>query len=253
MIKAAYAVWNVAFLNEKDSIQVATTTCQTRTNFHTRESWWAEQMKQAKTMIQQTTPYSWAKAAHVLELTNPHLYYFITGANNCQVLKKIELPLTLEKLSLLPSPAHGPDGTFRIQISFTVHFGRQEHQHKTDAWKLMEPHIQHIYPAVRIMAESYMELPDLNCTRSDVRTYIHRARRRFEENWKNTFFLLPLTKLHPFKTTSTSNTPPTSSADSSKDSFTQISPVPKKEINSTKSSSESDDEDDSDKLAIVFS
>jgi hypothetical protein len=33
----------------------------------------------------------------------------------------------------------------------------------------------------------------------------------------------------------------------------QISPLPKKEINSTKSSSESDDEDDSDKSAIVFS
>jgi hypothetical protein len=98
-----------------------------------------------------------------------------------------------------------------------------------------------------------MELPDLNCTRSDVRAYIHLARRPFEENCKNTFFLLPLTKLHPFKTTSTSNTPPTSSADSSKDSFTQISPVPKKEINSTKSASESDDENDSDKLAIVFS
>jgi hypothetical protein len=61
MIKAAYAVLNVAFLNETDYIQVATTTCQTRTNFHTRESWWAEQMKQARTMIQQTTPYSWAK------------------------------------------------------------------------------------------------------------------------------------------------------------------------------------------------
>jgi hypothetical protein len=45
MIKAAYAVRNVAFLNETDSIQVATTTCQTRTNFHTIESWWAEQMK----------------------------------------------------------------------------------------------------------------------------------------------------------------------------------------------------------------
>jgi hypothetical protein len=53
MIKAAYTVRNVAFLNETDSIQVATTTCQTRTNFHTRESWLAEQMKQAKTMIQQ--------------------------------------------------------------------------------------------------------------------------------------------------------------------------------------------------------
>ena len=253
MIKAAYAVRNVAFLNKTDSIQVATTTCQTRTNFHTRESWWAEQLKQAKTMIQQTTPYSWAKAVHVWELTNPHLYYFITGAHNCQVLKKIDLPQTTEKLSLLLSPAHGPDGTFRIRISFTVHFGRQEHQHKADAWKLIEPHIQHIYPAARIMAESYMQLPDLNCTRSDVRTYIHQARRRFEENCKNTFFLLPLTKLHPFKTTSTYNTPPTSSADSSKDSFTQISPVPKKEINSTKSSSESDDEDDSDKSAIVFS
>ena len=36
-IKAAYAVRNVAFQNETDSIQVATTTCQTRTNFHTRE------------------------------------------------------------------------------------------------------------------------------------------------------------------------------------------------------------------------
>ena len=83
MIKAAYAVRNVTFLNKTDSIQVATTTCQTRTNFHTRESWWAEQLKQAKTMIQQTTPYSWAKAAHVLELTNLHLYYFITGAHNC--------------------------------------------------------------------------------------------------------------------------------------------------------------------------
>ena len=47
MIKAAYAVRNVAFLNKTDSIQVATTT-----NFLTRESWWAEQMKQAKTMIQ---------------------------------------------------------------------------------------------------------------------------------------------------------------------------------------------------------
>ena len=98
-IKAAYAVRNVAFQNETDSIQVATTTCQARTNFHTRESWWAEQLKQAKKMIQQTTPYSWANAAHVLELTNPHLYYFITGAHNCQVLKKIELPLTPEKLS----------------------------------------------------------------------------------------------------------------------------------------------------------
>jgi hypothetical protein len=101
------------------------------------------------------------------------LYYFITVAHNCQVLKKIELPLTPEKLSLLPSPAHWSDGTFRIRMRFTVHFGRQEHQHKTDAWKIMEPHIQHIYLAARIMAESYMELPDLNCTRSDVRTYIH--------------------------------------------------------------------------------
>jgi hypothetical protein len=98
-----------------------------------------------------------------------------------------------------------------------------------------------------------MELPDLNCTRSDVKAYIHQARRRFEENCKNTFFLLPLTKLHPFKATSMSNTPLTSSADSSKDSFTQISPAPKKEINSTKSSSESDHEDESDKSAIVFS
>ncbi len=98
-----------------------------------------------------------------------------------------------------------------------------------------------------------MELPDLNCTRSDIRTYIHQARRQFEENCKHTFFLLPLMKLHPFKATSTSNTPPTSSGDSSKDSFPQISPVPKKEIISTKSPSESDDEDDSDKLAIVFS
>jgi hypothetical protein len=141
MIKAAYAVRNVAFQNKTDSIQVATTTFQTRTNFHTRESWWAEQLKQAKTMIQQTTPYSWAKAAHVLELTNPHLYYFITGAHNCQVLKKIDLPLTPERLSLLPTPAHGPNGNFRIRISFTVDFGRQEHQHKTEAWKLVEPHI----------------------------------------------------------------------------------------------------------------
>jgi hypothetical protein len=254
MIKAAYAVRNVAFLNETDSIQVATTTCQTCTNFHTRESWWAEQLKQAKTVIHQTTPYCWAKAAHVLELTNPHLYYFTNGAHNCQVLKKIDLPLTPEKLSLLPTPAHGPNGMYRIRISFTVHFGRQEHQHKTEAWKLMEPHIQHIYPAARIMAESYMELPDLNCTRSDVRTYIHQARRRFEENCKNTFFLLPLTKLHPFKATSTSITPPTSSADSSKDSITQISPVPHKAINSTKSASESDDdENESDKSVIVFS
>ncbi len=124
-IKAAYAVRNVAFQNETDSIQVATTTCQARTNFHTRESWWAEQLKQAKMMIQQTTPYSWANAAHVMELTNPHLYYFITGAHNCQVLKKIDLPLTPERLSLLPTPAHGPDGNFRIWISFTVNFGRK--------------------------------------------------------------------------------------------------------------------------------
>jgi hypothetical protein len=227
---------------------------QTRTNFHTRDSWWAEQLKQAKKMILQTTPYSWAKAANVLELTNPHLYYFITGAHNCQVLKKIKLPLTPERLSLLPTPANGPDGNFRIRISFTVNFGRQEYQHKTEAWKLVEPHIQHIYPAARIMAESYMELPDLNCTRSDVRTYIHQARRRFEENCKNTFFLLPLTKLHPFRATSTSNTPPTSSADLSKDSFTQISPVPSKAIKTTKSASEStDDENESDKSVIVFS
>jgi hypothetical protein len=99
-----------------------------------------------------------------------------------------------------------------------------------------------------------MELPDLNCTRSDVRTYIHQARRRFEENCKNTFFLLPLTKLHPFRAASTSNTPPTSSADSSKDSFTQISPVPNKTIKSTKSTSEStDDENDSDKSVMIFS
>ncbi len=99
-----------------------------------------------------------------------------------------------------------------------------------------------------------MELPDLNCTRSDVRTYIHQARRRFEENCKNTFFLLPLTKLHPFSATSRSNTPPTSSADSSKDSFTQISPTQNKEIKSMKSNSESDDdEDESDKSVIVFS
>jgi hypothetical protein len=120
----------------------------------------------------------------------------------------------------------------------------------------MEPHIQHIYPAARIMAESYMELPDLNCTRSDVRAYIHQARRRFEENCKNTFFLLPLTKMHLFKPTAiTPNTPPTSSsANSLKDLFTQISPVPKKEIKSTKSASESDDdENDSDKSEIVFS
>jgi hypothetical protein len=165
-IKATYAVWNVAFFNEMDSIQVATTTCQARTNFHTRESWWAEQMKQAKKMIQQTTPYSWAKAANVLELTNPHLNYFITGAHNCQVRKKIDLPLTPEKLSLLLSPAHGPDRTFRIRISFTVHFGNPEHKHKADALKTMEPHIQHIYPAARIMAESYMELPGLKLPRT---------------------------------------------------------------------------------------
>jgi hypothetical protein len=111
MIKAAYAVRNVTFQNETDSIQVATTTCHTRTNFHTRESWWAEQLKQAKKMIQQTTPYNWANAAHVLELTNPHLYYFITGAHNSQVLKKIDLPMTPERLSLLPTSAHGPDQT----------------------------------------------------------------------------------------------------------------------------------------------
>ncbi len=91
------------------------------------------------------------------------MYYFITGAHNCQVLKKIDLPLTPEKLSLLPSPAHGPDGNFRIQISFTVNIGSPQHKHKIDAWKLMEPHIQHIYPAARLKAESYMELPDLNC------------------------------------------------------------------------------------------
>ncbi len=98
-----------------------------------------------------------------------------------------------------------------------------------------------------------MELPDLNCTRLDVRTYIHQARRRFEENCKNTSFLHPLTKLHPFRATSTSNTPPTSSADSSKDSFTQISPVPNKEINSTKTASDSDDNNESKKSVIVFS
>jgi hypothetical protein len=51
-----------------------------------------------------------------------------------------------------------------------------------------------------------------------------------------------------------SNTPPTSSADSSKDSFTQISPVQNKEIKSTKPASEStDDENESDKSVIVFS
>ena len=38
MIKAAYAVRNVTFLNKTDSIQVATMTCQARTNFHTRET-----------------------------------------------------------------------------------------------------------------------------------------------------------------------------------------------------------------------
>ena len=252
MIKAAYAVRNVAFVNEMYSIQVATTTCQTRVNFHTRESWWAEQLKQAKKMIQQTTPYSWAQAAHVMEITNPHMYYFITGAHNCQVLKKIDVPLTPEKLSLLPSPAHGPDGNFRIRISFTVNFGRQEHPRQNDAWKMMEPHIQQIYPAARIMAESYMEIPDLNCTNSNVRAYIHQARRCFEENCKSTFFHLPLTKMKPFQPITT--TPPTSSADSSKDSFTQISPVPKNKRSSTKSASESeDDETESDKSAIAFS
>ncbi len=68
----------------------------------------------------------------------------------------------------------------------------------------------------------------------------------------HSFFSLWQNCIH-LKQFSRSNTPPTSSADSSKDSFTQISPGSKKEINSTKSSSESDDEDDSHKLAIVFS
>jgi hypothetical protein len=63
-----------------------------------------------------------------------------------------------------------------------------------------------------------------------------------------------LAKLHPFKPTiNISDTPPTSSANSSKDSITQISLVPKKEINSTKSASESDDDDESHKSAIIFS
>jgi hypothetical protein len=255
MIKAAYAVRNVAFVNKTDSIQVATTTCQTRVNFHTRESWWAEQLKQAKKMIQQTTPYSWAQAAHVMELTNPHMYYFITGAHNCQVLKKIDLPLTPEKLSLLPSPAHGPDGNFRIRISFTVNFGHQDHPKKIDAWKLMEPHIQQIYPAARLMAESYMELPDLNHTKPEIKAYINQARQKFEENCKSTFFHLPLTKLRPFKPVYSSETPSTSSANSSKNSFTQVSPGTNKQTSkrSESASDSDDDEQQKEESAIVFS
>jgi hypothetical protein len=41
-------------------------------------------------------PYCWAKSANVLDLMNPHIYYFVNGSQNCQVQKKIELPLMPE-------------------------------------------------------------------------------------------------------------------------------------------------------------
>jgi hypothetical protein len=71
-------------------VPVVTTTSTARTNFYANESWWGQQRKRAKSIIYQTTPYSCAKLAKVLELRNPHFYYFVNGPQNCQVRNKIE-------------------------------------------------------------------------------------------------------------------------------------------------------------------
>ena len=114
---------------------VVNTTSTARTNFYANESWWGQQRKRAKSIIYQTTPYSCAKLAKVLELRNPHFYYFVNGPQNCQVRNKIE---------------------FIIQ---------------TARWKQIEPHIKFIYPAAKLLAKSYIELLDLNCTNPDIRAY----------------------------------------------------------------------------------
>jgi len=82
-IKTAFAVINVVFSNKTDSVPVATTTKSARTNFYANESWWGRQLMQAKSMIYQRTPYSWAKSTKVLEITSPHFYYFVNGPQNC--------------------------------------------------------------------------------------------------------------------------------------------------------------------------
>ena len=145
---------------------VVTTTSTARTNFYANESWWGQQLKRAKSIIYQTTPYSCAKLAKVLELRNPHFYYFVNGPQNCQVRNKIE---------------------FIIQ---------------TARWKQIEPHIKFIYPAAKLLAKSYIELLDLNCTNPDrYKGLSNQARHNFEENGKNPFCNIPLQKLHPFQPT----------------------------------------------------
>ncbi len=149
-------------------------------------------------MIYQTMPYCWAKSANVLDLMNPHIYYFVNGSQNCQVQKKIELPLMPEQIDLLPAPVNGRDGFYRVRISFVAPFGKPEFTSHTDGWKQIEPHIKFIYPAAKLLAECYMKLPDLNVTNPDIMDFTNQARGNFEENCKNTFYKHPLQKLHPF-------------------------------------------------------
>jgi hypothetical protein len=48
------------------------------------------------------------------------LYYFVSGVLNCQVLKKIKLLLSPEKINLPPTPVNSPEGFYGIQISFNT-------------------------------------------------------------------------------------------------------------------------------------
>jgi len=200
-VKCGFAVRNLFLQNESDSQIAINTDCRAMTDFYKTESWWFSQIQSAKTMLYQSPPYNWARAARVLEFNQPKAYYTFNGPNNKQILRNITFPMTNEFIQLLPTPFLGPDGFFNIRISFVAQFGHDNkpaNMTSDQGWKSVEPHLKFIYPAARIMAESYMEIPAIDNTDPDIRLFITQSKRNFEENCKNNFYGLPQRRLNPF-------------------------------------------------------
>ena len=182
-IKAAYSVRNVALLGEHDANQVMTQSSVARGAFYRDQNWWWQQINTAQRSLAQQIPYLWAKNANVLEFTMPHAYYYFMGQHQAQTLQMVRLPLDEEKCKLLPIPAKGSDGIYRIRISFAAVFGPTEAKStEEEDLRIFQQHLQIIIPAARLLAETFWKLPHLNMGEQAIRGFANQAYANFRSN-----------------------------------------------------------------------
>ena len=224
-IRATYAVRRQNHRHDGEQAQIMTQSCKTVGSFYKDTTWWWNQINTAKLCLGSKVPFNWAKEAGIIEFTSPQAFYYYNSHNNLQVAQRVDLPLTPEKLSVLPTPAKNSDGTYRIKISFETRFGTTDPATAIEDIDLFQRHLKLITPAAQLYAETFWTLPHHNRFDKVVYNYMSDARSNFLANCQKAFHNMPLEKLADCPKPDYL-TPPTSSNNSTVETGNLTPPTP---------------------------